>query len=101
MVDRISLHEKLCAALGSNHVYYQPPENLKMEFPCIVYSLQDMTHAMANNEKYIKNRTYKVIVITPQVDPEVVNLVENFDYCKFQQVYTADGMYHYVFRITT
>lgn len=101
MASRLQLHEKLCTALGSRHVYYQPPENLKMEFPAIIYTLQDMTHAMANNGKYIKNRSYKIIVITSDVDSQIVNNVEDLDYCKFQQVYTADGLYHYVFRINT
>ena len=101
MVSRQQLHDRLRLALGSNYVYYQPPENLKMNFPAIVYTLSDMSYAMANNKKYIKNRSYKVIVISHTVDPEVVSTLEDFDYCKFQQVYTADGLYHYVFRINT
>lgn len=101
MVSRQQLHEQLCTALGSRHVYYQPPENLKMEFPCIVYMLQDLTHVMANNEKYLKNRSYKVILISHEPDPAALDNLENLDYIRFQQMYMADGLYHYVFRKNT
>ena len=38
---RLTLQTKLEDLLGSKHVYYQPPENLKMEYPAIRYSKSD------------------------------------------------------------
>ena len=46
---RIQLHEKLCSILGSRNVYYDPPENVKMQFDCIVYSLRQVNQVYANN----------------------------------------------------
>ena len=39
MRDRLDLHECLCKILNSNNVYFQPPENVRMNYPAIVYSL--------------------------------------------------------------
>ena len=39
---RLELHEILCTILGSRNVYFQPPESIKMNYPAIVYGLDDM-----------------------------------------------------------
>ena len=46
---RLTLQIKLEDLLGSKHVYYQPPENLKMEYPAIRYSKSDEEDIYANN----------------------------------------------------
>lgn len=38
MGTRLELQSKLVELLGSKHVYYQPPESVKIEYPAIVYS---------------------------------------------------------------
>ena len=38
MKTRLELQNKLEELLGFRHVYYQPPESVKMEYPAIRYS---------------------------------------------------------------
>ena len=38
MASRLNLQDKLEEVLGSKQVYFQPPESLKLKYPCIVYS---------------------------------------------------------------
>ena len=38
MDRRLQLHEELCSVLGSRNVYFQPPETIKLTYPCIIYS---------------------------------------------------------------
>ena len=40
MSKRIDLGNKLKEILGSSNVYFQPPDNLKMVYPCIRYRLE-------------------------------------------------------------
>ena len=40
MSKRVDLGNKLKEILGSNNVYFQPPDNLKMVYPCIRYRLE-------------------------------------------------------------
>lgn len=39
MGTRLELQNKLEELLGSRHVYFQPPESVKMEYPAIKYSM--------------------------------------------------------------
>ena len=36
--SRLKLQEVLEEILGSRNVYFQPPENIRMQYPAIVYS---------------------------------------------------------------
>ena len=42
MGSRLELQSKLEELLGSRNVYYQPPESLKMKYPAIRYSKEDI-----------------------------------------------------------
>ena len=35
---RLQFHRILCEILGSEYVYFQPPESKKLHYPCIVYN---------------------------------------------------------------
>ena len=37
MERRLELHEALCEVLGSRNVYFQPPDNVTMRYPCFVF----------------------------------------------------------------
>ena len=41
MATRQELQTKLEDILGGRHVYFQPPESTKMEYPAIVFSMKD------------------------------------------------------------
>lgn len=53
MNSRIDLHEELRAILGSGFVYFQPPESVKMIYPCIVYALDLMDMKYADDRPYL------------------------------------------------
>ena len=43
MADRKALQADLEQLIGSRNVYYQPPENVKMNYPAIVYEPKPIT----------------------------------------------------------
>ena len=49
MTSRLELQAKLEELLGSEQVYYQPPESIKMSYPAIVYSKSRIETKKANN----------------------------------------------------
>ena len=53
MNKRLELQTKLENLFGNRRVYYQPPENLKMEYPCIRYSKSDIISRHADDIKYV------------------------------------------------
>ena len=98
--SRLKLHEELCTLLGSRNVYFQPPESIKMKYPCIVYSLSNLDYKHANNGVYKSTKAYEVIIIDPDPDGNIYDkLPEHFQMCRFNREYTADDLNHYAFTI--
>lgn len=91
------LQKELEKCPNIKRVYFQPPEKMKMEYPCIVYNLSRIETERANNKLYLKHKSYNVTVITSNPDDETVNhLLENFESCKFDRQYKSDNLYHNV-----
>ena len=96
---RLTLQTKLEDLLGSKHVYYQPPENLKMEYPAIRYSKSDEEDIYANNIKYISMSVYDLVVIDKKPDNPVIKKLLELPYSEFDRHYVADGLNHDIIRI--
>lgn len=96
---RLTLHEILCEVLGSRNVYFQPPENLKMSYPAIVYSRDDLEDTSANNSAYIRKTGYMVTLIDRDPDNGALDLLRGLPYCRFDRHYTSDNLNHDVFTI--
>lgn len=94
MRTRLDLQSKLVELLGSDHVYYQPPESLKMEYPCIRYSKSDIESANADNIKYSKNTRYELIVIDKRPDNAVIQKILDLPYTSFDRHYTSNNLNH-------
>ena len=96
---RLTLQTKLEDLLGSNHVYYQPPENLKMEYPAIRYSKSDEEDIYANNIKYLSMSVYDLVVIDKKPDNPVIKKLLELPYSEFDRHYVVDGLNHDIIRI--
>ena len=98
---RVELHEKLCSILGSRNVYYQPPESVKLSYPCFVYHLSNGSVFHADNKRYRFVKSYDVIYIDKNPDNDMVNklLESDLDYVRYGNYYPADNLNHYTFVI--
>ena len=99
MADRIELHKKLVDILGSGNVYYQPPENVKITYPCIEYDLSKYDFNFADNMKYRGYKQYIVTLMTKEPDPAFVDKFLNLPYSSFDRYFVSDNLHHYVFTI--
>jgi hypothetical protein len=97
MASRLKLHDELCKILGSNNVYYKPPASLRMQYPCIKYSLSGIDTRRANDKNYSMMNCYEVIVIDYDPDSQThMKLLEHFEMCSFDRNYPSDGLNHNV-----
>lgn len=94
MKDWQKLQSKLVELLGSNHVYYQPPESLKMEYPAIKYSKTNIKSTFANNAAYSFSDCYELIVIDKKPDNPVIKELLRLPYCSYNRHYIADNLNH-------
>lgn len=98
---RLELHEKLCEILGSRYVYYQPPPNVQLHYPCIVYSPNPSEDVYADNGRYLIWYSYAVQIIAH--DPEF-ELFDTFpDYFTYatesSQRFAQDNLNHTNFKL--
>ena len=99
MSKRLELHNKLVTLFGNNHVYYQPPENLKMEYPCIRYSKSDITSRHADNINYVNKTSYEIVVIDKHPDNAVIEKILELPLSSYDRHYISDNLNHDVIRI--
>lgn len=95
MATRMQLHEKLCNVLGSRHVYFQPPESVKLAYPCIVYSFTGSNADYADDSVYNYTRQYNVLLITK--DPENTKtreLAMAFPMIRHSRHFVSDNLQH-------
>lgn len=82
------------------HVYYQPPTNTKIEYPCILYEKASGLRLNADNRKYLGFNSYTITVIDKNPDSELPNKVdEAFEMCTMERHYVYDNLNHDVFLI--
>jgi hypothetical protein len=82
--------------LGSDNVYYNPPESQKMNFPAIVYNLSDIRQVHADNRKYVDFTSYKITIVSKKVDHPAIRGVLDLPMTKFSTNFTKNGYYHTV-----
>lgn len=85
--------------LGSRNVYFQPPENLRMNYPCIVYSRDSADTKFADNNPYSYQKRYQVIAVDRDPNSATPDKIAQLPMCTFNRFYTADNLNHDVFNL--
>ena len=99
MANRLDLQALLESLLGSRNVYFQPPESKKIEYPAIVYALDDIENTFADDGVYLSHKKYSVTVINKDPDNIFVDKLAALPTCRFERHYTSDNLNHYAFNI--
>lgn len=99
MGTRVELQSELENKLGSRNVYFQPPENIKIKYPGIVYEYNPLTNVHANDRVYIQRTSYRITVISPNPLEPCVHKISEMPTCRHVQHYVSDNLYHDVFNL--
>lgn len=99
MGSRLELQNLLESILGSRNVYYQPPESIRINYPAIIYSRNDIDNKFADDVVYMQNHTYQVIVIDANPDSKIIDKISKLPMCRYNRHYTSDNLNHDVFII--
>lgn len=99
MGTREELDALLCIKTGNDNVYFQPPENLQLTYPCTVYELDGFYEPKADNYDYHRRHRYKLTYITHDPDDPNIEALSDLQYCQMNRPYTADNLYHYPYII--
>lgn len=99
MGKRLDLQKELENLLGSRNVYFQPPESIKINYPAIVYSREDIGNTFADDLVYMQKHIYRITVIDANPDSEIVYKVSKLPMCRFNRHFKSDNLNHDVFII--
>lgn len=94
---RLELHNIFLTIAG--HAYFQPPESLKLIYPCIVYERSSGDSQFADNHPYIYKTRYKATVIDADPDSKLVEQVARLPMCTHDMHFTKDNFNHDVFNV--
>lgn len=98
--SRLNLQKELEEILGSKNVYFQPPESIKVKYPCIIYYLADTKRFHADNLTYDYDFCYEVTLVGKDEDFETIDKIQtHFEKCAYDSHYISDNMYCDAFRI--
>lgn len=99
MDRRLDLQEILQNIPGIAKVYFQPPENTKLQYPCIIYERTSINQIYADNRAYFNMVRYSVTLITRSPDSDLVKRILELPYCSYDRYYAADSLSHDVFTL--
>ena len=99
MNRRLDLQALLVSILGSSNVYFQPPPNVRMKYPAIVYKRDGSNTIHADNRPYRDKTRYQVTIIDHDPDSKVRDKVAELPLCSYDRFYTADNLNHDVFTL--
>lgn len=95
---RTALHYNLLKI--TNHVYYQPTDNTKLLYPCIVYDEIDETVFYANGGRFVTIPKVQVTVIDKVPDSDLTeSFVAWFPYARFTNKFVSDNLYHTLYEL--
>ena len=100
MHTQADLQRELETFLGSRKVYFQPPSNVKLEYPCIIYDWARLQTEYANNYIYMHTKAYEVTIIDQKKNSTLPDrFLTAFQYVSFSRAYPADGLWHFVYNL--
>jgi len=93
------LKDLLQGIIGSGNVYFQPPINIQMTYPCIVYEWSNAVTKFADNAPYRFEKRYQIKVISKDPNSDIPEKIAKLPKCVFDRRFTAENLNHFVFVI--
>ena len=103
--NRLELHAILENVMTSceevPHLYFQPPETVKLIYPCIIYRLATLTNDYADDDPYRSRISYDVTYITRSPQSTVPSAMVKLHKFAFDRYYVSDNLHHYAYVYTS
>ena len=98
MDRRLELHELLVELMSGSDVHFQPPANVHLRYPCVVYKRVSTSTDFADNIPYRWQTRYQIEHISrrPDMTPGFIGLIQ-IPSCLHTRNFESDGLYHDIF----
>lgn len=95
----IELGNLIHDALGIEHIYFQPPETVKLKYPCAIYHLNRYKQQHADDISYLNYKSYLITIVDKDPESDIPDKLLKLPMCTFDRYYTSDMLNHWVFSI--
>lgn len=79
------------------NVYFQPPEDVKLKYPCIIYEERTGDTLYADDYPYRFTKCYTVTCIDSNPDSEIPGQIAMLQMCREDRKFTSANLNHTVF----
>lgn len=98
MAPRVQLQTLLETLMGNKgKVYFQPPDNLTIQYPCIIYERDQARNHFADNFPYNHTKRYLVTIIDPNPDSDIPDKVSQLPMSTYSRGFATDNLTHDIF----
>ena len=84
--------------MDKKQVHYQPDENIKLNYPCMLYMFDKVIPTHANNSLYFQTYRFTITLISNDPTVSLFDTLNNL--FTFENQYIADDLTHSVFTTT-
>lgn len=99
IIEDPETHEK-GYELSIRPVYFQPPGNMTIEYPCVIYHLSDIDITRADNSVYRAIQQFTLTLVDENPDSEYVEkLLTTFGTIRFDRFFISDSLNHWTFSL--
>lgn len=81
------------------NVYFQPPANVQMIYPAIVYQRDRADTKFADNKPYTNTKQYSLTSISRNPDENIFEALAALPMCAHERFFVVDNLNHDVFNI--
>lgn len=85
--------------LGTKNVYFQPPEEKQLVYPCIIYQLDGVKTIYADSIPYKNSKRYLVTYISKTPDMYVPDQIALLPTASFNRYFVQKNLNHWSYRI--
>jgi hypothetical protein len=97
MAPRLELQTLLETFVAN--VYFQPPTNVQLVYPCIIYERNYADTKFADDRPYNHTVRYSIVVIDRDPDSPILAQIAALPMCVFDRFYSADNLNHNVYNL--
>jgi hypothetical protein len=99
MGTRLELQTVLEGLQSGVSVYFQPPSNVTMFYPAIVYNRDYQAAQFADNRPYSRKIRYQITVIDPDPDSLIPDKVAELPMARYVRHYTTENLNHDIYDV--
>lgn len=82
-----------------DNVYFQPPANTKLKYPCIIYKRDDIVIHHADNNPYKNKKRYQITIIDTDPDSTIHEKVAALPSCTYDRNFATENLNHDVLNL--